>query len=86
MPLSLCVPLPERVHQTVFSTRALSNVVPAACAVPVCVCARSELSLLEALQRRMEGVVLGLASGSYAQRVQVSAAAACWPAWVCLFT
>lgn len=31
----------------------------------------SELSLLDALQRRMESVVLGLASGSYAQRVQV---------------
>ena len=29
--------------------------------------ARSELALLEALQRRMEGVVLGLPSGSYAQ-------------------
>lgn len=26
---------------------------------------------MEALQRRMEGVVLGLPSGSYAQRVQV---------------
>lgn len=25
---------------------------------------------MEALQRRMEGVVLGLSSGSYAQRVQ----------------
>jgi hypothetical protein len=30
----------------------------------------SEVSFLEALQRRMEAVVLGLSSGSYAQRVQ----------------
>ncbi|EFJ51753.1 hypothetical protein VOLCADRAFT_103396 [Volvox carteri f. nagariensis] len=30
----------------------------------------SEASFMEALQRRMEGVVLGLQSGSYAQRVQ----------------
>ncbi|KAG2485411.1 hypothetical protein HYH03_015897 [Edaphochlamys debaryana] len=30
----------------------------------------TEASLTEALQRRMEGVVLGLQSGSYAQRVQ----------------
>ena len=30
----------------------------------------SEVSFLEALQRRMESVVLGLSSGSYAQRVQ----------------
>jgi len=30
----------------------------------------SEVSLMEALQRRMESTVLGLASGSYAQRVQ----------------
>ncbi|KAL4431208.1 hypothetical protein ABPG75_006464 [Micractinium tetrahymenae] len=30
----------------------------------------SEPALMEALQRRMEGVVLGLPSGSYAQRVQ----------------
>lgn len=30
----------------------------------------TELALMEALQRRMEGIVLGLASGSYAQRVQ----------------
>lgn len=31
---------------------------------------RSEPAFMEALQRRMEGVVLGLPSGSYAQRVQ----------------
>lgn len=30
----------------------------------------SEAAFMEALQRRMEGVVLGLQSGSYAQRVQ----------------
>lgn len=30
----------------------------------------SEVSFMEALQRRMEGVVLGLPSGSYTQRVQ----------------
>jgi hypothetical protein len=29
-----------------------------------------ELAFMEALQRRMEAVVLGLSSGSYAQRVQ----------------
>ena len=33
----------------------------------------SEVAFMEALQKKMEGVVLGLASGSYAQRVQVSA-------------
>ncbi len=31
----------------------------------------SELQFMEALQKRMEGTVLGLQSGSYAQRVQV---------------
>lgn len=30
----------------------------------------SEIALMESIQRKMEGVVLGLASGSYAQRVQ----------------
>jgi hypothetical protein len=30
----------------------------------------SEPAFMEALQRRMEGVVLGLQAGSYAQRVQ----------------
>jgi hypothetical protein len=30
----------------------------------------SEVSFMEALQRRMEGTVLNLKSGSYAQRVQ----------------
>lgn len=32
----------------------------------------SEVEFMETLQRRMEGCVLGMASGSYAQRVQVS--------------
>lgn len=32
----------------------------------------SEPAFMEELQRRMEGTVLGLQSGSYAQRVQVS--------------
>ncbi len=42
------------------------------CLAPACPCpcsCRSEPALLEALQRRMEAVVLGLASGSYGQRV-----------------
>lgn len=30
----------------------------------------SEAAFMEALQRKMEGTVLGMASGSYAQRVQ----------------
>lgn len=34
---------------------------------------------MEALQRRMEAVVLGLPSGSYAQRVQVRRALVCSP-------
>ena len=33
----------------------------------------TEAAFMEALQRKMEGVVLGLQSGSYAQRVQVCA-------------
>ena len=41
------------------------------CARPPCC---SEPAFMEALQRRMESVVLGLPSGSYAQRVQVRAA------------
>ena len=36
--------------------------------LPCCCC--SEAGFMEALQRRMESVVLGLPSGSYAQRVQ----------------
>jgi hypothetical protein len=37
----------------------------------------SEVDFMEALQRRMEGCVLGMASGSYAQRVQVRRVCVC---------
>ena len=59
-----------RALQTRLHTRLTPHSTPHTTAPRPHPLARSEASLAEALQRRMEAVVLGLPSGSHAQRVQ----------------